>query len=169
MAQKVLPSTTAPQNLKPQNEKHLQARARQERVYLVERRVWRAVVLWWRAIARWTARGMGCFGFETACLQTQRGFQSALVVSGTSPVDPLEAAEPKSTQIGASVSLLKNVSLTWRAALSLYLGVPACIEPLRGHLFFQGTSCLLASRATAGSVYFQGVETMAELVQSKVK
>ena len=46
--------------------------ARQERVYLVERRVWRAVVLWWRAIARWTARGIGCFGFETACLQTQR-------------------------------------------------------------------------------------------------
>ena len=46
--------------------------ARQERVSLVERRVWRAVVLWWRAIARWTARGMGCFGFETACLQTQR-------------------------------------------------------------------------------------------------
>ena len=46
--------------------------ARQELLYLVERRVWRAVVLWWRAIARWTARETGCFGFETACLQTQR-------------------------------------------------------------------------------------------------
>ena len=41
--------------------------ARQGRVYLVERRVWRAVVLWWRAMAR--VVGFLSLGFENACLQ----------------------------------------------------------------------------------------------------
>ena len=38
-----------------------------ELLFFVERRVWRVVVLWWRAIARWKAGEVGCFGFVTGC------------------------------------------------------------------------------------------------------
>ena len=75
--------------------------ATQELLVLVERHVWRVVVLWWHATARWKARQVGCLGFLPRVFKTNESkvaATGALLAWGTKAVKrgaPCEPAEQK--------------------------------------------------------------------------